>query len=251
MRLLVLGIIFALTLVSTVASGTDDKGWDDLNCNELFEMLVKKHVIPKHDRIRDAICKYEIDGDFLESLHVECGRLDMEHDECVEMRKHLDGLAARPSIKFRDFWDWRAHHKRLSDHWLLPLSLYVIPYLLPFTSYTFCEIHSRFSAVRPGLFFFICIFRAMTHLWSIGSTVKILGSSRRAYSCRRSSCTNCGIHRPLQSILIPRRKCLGPSECGLCSMRATVLCSPHLFSVGPVILCILEPFVNCLSTSFS
>jgi hypothetical protein len=129
MRLFVLGFVFALGFVAPAVAG--HQGWDDLSCNELFTKLAEKNIISKHERIKDAFCKYDYHGESLELLlDANCTRLHLDSYDCENMKQHLESFRGAPSKKFKDFWDWRAHHKRLSDYWLLPLSQYCTPLLL-------------------------------------------------------------------------------------------------------------------------
>ena len=121
MRLLTLGLVFATLLVAASAH----QGWDDLSCSQLFTKLVHLKIIPNHDRIKEAFCNHEIDGEFLDRLqNIECSSIQLDPASCESMQQYFAEIAARPSSKFKDVWDWRAHHKRLFDNWLLPLTQY-------------------------------------------------------------------------------------------------------------------------------
>jgi hypothetical protein len=121
MRFLTLGLVLATVLV--VASA-DYPGWDDLSCSGLFKKLTDLKIIDKRLVIKDAFCNHDIDGESLEQLqNAECSKIHgLDPGSCESMRKYFAEIAARPSSKFKDVWDWRAHHKRLFDHWLLPLT---------------------------------------------------------------------------------------------------------------------------------
>jgi hypothetical protein len=122
MRFLTLGLVFATVFV--VASA-DYPGWDDLSCTDLFERLAQSKIIDKRVVIKDAFCNGEIDGESLDELqNAECSKYQIDPASCESMRKYFAEIAARPSSKFKDVWDWRAHHKRLFDNWLLPLTQY-------------------------------------------------------------------------------------------------------------------------------
>jgi hypothetical protein len=122
MRFLTLGVVFA-TVVVVASAGF--QGWDDLSCTQLFTKLADLKIIDKRVVIKDAFCNHDIDGESLDELqNAECSRFQLDPASCESMRKYFAEIAARPSSKFKDVWDWRAHHKRLFDHWLLPLTQY-------------------------------------------------------------------------------------------------------------------------------
>jgi hypothetical protein len=119
MRLLVFAFIFCIMFVFVFA------GFDDLNCSELFQYFVdKKIILLNNHQTRDAFCKNQIDGEFLDTIHrIDCVHgLKLDSSACDKLHAHLNQIRSLPSTKFKDFWDWRAHNKRISDYWLLPLS---------------------------------------------------------------------------------------------------------------------------------
>lgn len=123
MCLLVRGLFVSLLFLAVSAR---HQGWDDKNCTELYQAFVDAKLFPKHDRTQAAFCSNQIDGEYLESFNDDelCseGKLNLNSADCDKVRNYLSAIKAMPSYKFKDFWDWRAHNKRLSDYWLLPLS---------------------------------------------------------------------------------------------------------------------------------
>jgi hypothetical protein len=138
MRLLVLGFVFALAIAAPVVALPPD--WDGLTCVQLFSKLADHNIISKHDRIKDTFCKYKSHGDYI-PLHLDanCTQISLSGSDCETMKEHFKSFQGAPCKKFKDFWDWREHHKRLSDYWLLPLSQYCTPFLL------FLSLSSKFS----------------------------------------------------------------------------------------------------------
>jgi hypothetical protein len=167
MRLLTLGLVFATLLVAVSAH----QGWDDLSCSQLFTKLVHHKIIPNHDRIKEAFCNHEIDGEFLDRLqNIECSSIQLDPASCESMQHYFAEIAARPSSRFKDVWDWRAHHKRLFDHWLLPLTQYHSRY--HFFASTESMLLKQLCAVPLVCCFFTCILTARTPLLLIGSMSK-------------------------------------------------------------------------------
>ena len=124
MCLLVRGLFVSLLFLAVSAR---HQGWDDLNCTELYQTFVSAKLFPKNDRTQAAFCSNQIDGEFLESItEIACTKLNLNGADCDNVLKHLSTFKEMPSYKFKDFWDWRAHNKRLSDYWLLPLSQCVL-----------------------------------------------------------------------------------------------------------------------------
>lgn len=117
MRYCFLAFIFCITFVMVSA------GMDDRSCSELYQFFVDKHIIPNNHQTLDAFCKNQIDGEYLDTINrIDCEELNLDLNHCEKLHGYLSKIRSLPSSKFKDFWDWRVHNKRISDYWLLPLS---------------------------------------------------------------------------------------------------------------------------------
>lgn len=117
MRYCFLAFIVCITFVMVSA------GMDDRSCSELYQFFVDKHIIPNNHQTLDAFCKNQIDGEYLDTINrIDCEELNLDLNHCEKLHGYLSKIRSLPSSKFKDFWDWRVHNKRISDYWLLPLS---------------------------------------------------------------------------------------------------------------------------------